>query len=93
MLLEFAEVPDAVPLGLDISSLDMVSPAGVGVQWPSEVPIRAVKTLRGRVEDAGRPKLDDGHLMMNWEVTGSRYLHRRREESEMGVGCQTQRQD
>lgn len=24
-----------------------------------------------------RPKLDEGHFMMNWEVTGSRYLDRR----------------
>ncbi len=47
MLLEFAEVPDAVPLGLDISSLDMVSPAGVGVQWPSEVPHPCSKDAAG----------------------------------------------
>ena len=33
---------------------------------------------RGMAEETW-PKLDEGHFMMNWEVTGSRYLHRRRE--------------
>lgn len=90
-LLEFAEVPGIMPFSQRSEYVlpQQVSESSGHQKWP----IRAVKTLRGRVEDAERPKLEDGHLMMNWEVTGSRYLHRRREESEIGVGCQTQRQD
>lgn len=47
-----------------------------GQKWP----MRVVKRLREHCAEEAtlRPKLEEGHLMMNWEVTGSRYLHRRR---------------
>lgn len=89
MLQEFAEVPGSMPFSQRSECVLPHQESSGHQKWP----IRVVKTLRGRVEDAERPKLEDGHLMMNWEVTGSRYLHRRREESDIGVGCQTQRQD
>lgn len=31
------------------------------------------------------PKLDEGHFMMNWEVTGSRYLDRRTRARDGGI--------
>ncbi len=72
MLLEFAEVPDVMPLGLDISSLDMVSPRQVsGVQWPSEVTHPCSKDAAGasggrRAAEARRRPLDD-ELGGDWQ--------------------------
>ncbi|CAB1453127.1 unnamed protein product [Pleuronectes platessa] len=44
-----------------------------GWKWP----ILAAKRLRERgMAEEMRPKLDEGHFTMNWEVTGSTYLDR-----------------
>ena len=51
-------------------------PGQGGQNWP----ILVVNRLRERgIAEEARPRLEEGHLIMNWDVTGTRYLCRRRE--------------
>lgn len=62
-----------------LRSKGKVSVARVGLPWwPQKWSVLAAKRLRehGTAEEMW-PELDEGHLMMNWEVTGSMYLDRR----------------
>lgn len=55
-------------------------------RWPQKWPVLAAQRLleRGAAEEM-RPKLDEGHFTMNWEVTGSRYLDRRTRARHGGI--------
>lgn len=61
--------------GQGIRSKDKVAEARVATVT-SKVAFLAAK--KGCLSVVARPKLDQGHFMMNWAVVGSRYLCRRR---------------